>query len=123
MIQALSYYHLDDPYKITINVLDYLNCYHCILLNYTLATHYLLHYLCEYFYTTYTLCKWQTIFNYCTFFSFTCFFCSVIISFSSNYYSSTNKYVCITIITIITYSDLIIEVLNLMPLLSYVSHH
>ena len=50
-------------------------------------------------YTTYTISKWYAIFKYYYFISLVCSFCIIIISTSSNCYNSTNKCVCITLMT------------------------
>ena len=80
-------------YNIAINFLMFLYDYHYILLNYSLASQ-----LQSIFYVAYVVPKWHQIFKYYSFISFICSFCSIIICFSSNCYSSPNKYVCITII-------------------------
>ena len=70
--------------------------FHCILLNYTSTSKhlYLLH--LSFIYITYAVSK---CLKYYSFISFICSLSSIIISFSSNCYSSSNKYLCITIIT------------------------
>ena len=49
-------------------------------------------------YKTYTVSKWCTVFKYYYFFSFVSSFCSIICSWCSNCYSSTNNYVGIAIL-------------------------
>ena len=83
------------------NIVMFLTNYHYILSNSTLALLYLIFriiYFCI-IYFTFTFNNWRTMFKYCTSFYFIYLSCCIISSCSSNYCSSSKKYLCITIIT------------------------
>ena len=102
---SLYYCHILLPYAliciIAINLM-FLNSYQCILLNYTLTSQYLF-FLAWYIWVLSILLihsvNGAKFLNVTFLFLSSASFFSIIISFSSNCYSSANKYVCITMIT------------------------
>ena len=92
-ISIIKFLHL---YNIAINFLIFLKNLHCILLNYTSTSKHLCLLPLNIIYITYIVSKWL---KYYSFISFISSLCSIIISFSSNCYSSSSKYLYFTIIT------------------------
>ena len=101
MIQNLLKYHLAHLCNIAINWSFWIIItifYHIIQWHYYINIFSINYFYFIYF--TFTINKWSTVFKCYTFISFICLPCCCIISCSCNCYSSFNKYVCITIITL-----------------------
>ena len=120
MIHDLLYHHLPQLYNIALNFLMFLNNYHSILFNYTLASQHLCIIYLSNVNITYAVIKWHTVFEYYSFISFIRSFCCIILENSLIVtVPLTNMYALLRSHKL----DLNNEVLNLIWLLSLYARH